>query len=53
MIRLLFAAGSIVCGTAAALLFLGVIEVGVAAIIGIIGMGLIASSAFDGIANER
>lgn len=46
MNKILFIIGLVVCGIAAGLLFLDMIESGVAAIIGIVGIGLIASSAF-------
>jgi hypothetical protein len=44
MNKALFALGLIVALTAAVLLVLGVIESGVAALIGIVGIGLIATS---------
>jgi hypothetical protein len=45
MIRILFVIGLAICGIAAGLLFLGAIEPGVAALIGIVGIGLMGSSA--------
>ena len=45
MIKILFITGLVICGTAAGLLSMGKIEPGVAAVVGIIGIGLISSSA--------
>jgi hypothetical protein len=45
MIKILFIAGLAICGTAAGLLLMGKIESGVAAVVGIVGIGLIGSSA--------
>jgi hypothetical protein len=45
MNRILFIIGLVICGIAAGLLLLGTIESGVAALIGIVGIGLIGSSA--------
>jgi len=42
--KTLFGLGLLIALTAATLLFLGIIESGVAALIGIIGIGLIAAS---------
>ena len=50
MSKILFIVGLFIALTAAALLFLDVIESGVAAVIGILGIGLIAPS---GISNIR
>ena len=45
MNKILFIIGLVICGIAAGLLLLGAIESGVAALIGIVGIGLIGSSA--------
>lgn len=45
MIKILFITGLVICGTAAVLLLMGKIESGVAALVGIVGIGLISSSA--------
>ena len=45
MNKILFIIGLVICGVAAGLLLLGAIESGVAALIGVIGIGLIGSSA--------
>ena len=45
MNKILFIVGLAICLIAAGLLFLDVIESGVAALIGIVGIGLVASSA--------
>ena len=44
MIKTLFIIGLVICGTAAALLLMGKIESGVAAIVGIIGISILSSS---------
>jgi hypothetical protein len=44
MHKILFLAGLCIALTSAALLFFGIIEPGVAAMIGIVGIGLIAAS---------
>ena len=46
MNTILFIIGLAICGIAAGLLLLDMIESGVAALIGIVGIGLFASSAF-------
>lgn len=53
MNRILLTVGLVICVTAAGLLLLDVIESGVAAMIGIIGIGLIGSSAFVKISRRR
>ena len=45
MNKILFIIGLVICGSAAGLLLMGAIESGVAALIGIVGIGLIGSSA--------
>ena len=45
MNKILFIIGLVICGIAAGLLLLGAIESGVAALVGIVGIGLIGSSA--------
>jgi len=45
MIKILFIIGLAICGTASGLLLMGAIESGVAALVGIVGIGLIGSSA--------
>jgi hypothetical protein len=45
MIKILFITGLVICGIAAGLLLMGKIESGVAAVVGIVGMGLMGSSA--------
>jgi hypothetical protein len=45
MIKILFITGLVICGIAAGLLLMGKIESGVAALVGIVGIGLIGSSA--------
>ena len=45
MIKALFIIGLVICGTAAALLLMGKIESGVAAIVGIIGISTLNLSA--------
>lgn len=44
IIKALFGLGLLIALTAASLLFLGVIESGVAAVVGILGIGLIGAS---------
>jgi len=44
MMKILFIIGLVICGTAAALLLMGKIESGVAAIVGIIGISILSSS---------
>jgi len=44
MNKILLIIGLVICGIAAGLLLLGAIESGVAALIGIVGIGLIGSS---------
>lgn len=45
MIKILFTTGLVICAIAAGLLLMGKIESGVAALVGIVGIGLISSSA--------
>jgi len=45
MNRVLFVFGLVICGIAAGLLLMGAIESSVAALIGVVGIGLIGSSA--------
>ncbi|UCE91295.1 MAG: hypothetical protein JSV90_07750 [Methanobacteriota archaeon] len=44
MMKILFIIGLVIIGTAASLLLMGKIESGVAAIVGIIGIGILSSS---------
>jgi hypothetical protein len=55
MNKILFIIGLVICGIAAGLLSLGAIESGIAALIGVLGIGLIGSSAvvFTPNKNER
>jgi hypothetical protein len=53
MNKTLFAVGLVIVGTAAVLLLLDVIESGVAAAIGILGIGLIAASGKSNIKRMR
>lgn len=53
MDKTLFAIGLLIAGLAAILLLLGVIESGVAAAIGILGIGLIAASGRSNIKRIR
>ncbi|MBE0518135.1 MAG: hypothetical protein IH630_02775 [Thermoplasmata archaeon] len=45
MIKILFITGLVICGIAGGLLLMGKIESGVAALVGVVGIGLIGSSA--------
>ena len=45
MIKILFIIGLAICGTAAVLLLMGKVESGVAAIVGVIGISILSSSA--------
>lgn len=49
MHKILFPAGLCITLTSAALLFLGILEPGVAALVGIVGIGLIAASGMSNI----
>jgi len=51
--KALFAIGLLIAGVAAVLLLMDVIESGVAAVIGIVGIGLIAASGRSGIKRMR
>ena len=53
MNKILFIIGLVICGIAAGLLLLGAIESGVAALIGIVGIGLIGSSTVIFIPNRN
>ena len=44
MIKILYITGLVICGIAAGLLLMGKIESGVAALVGIVGIGLMGSS---------